>query len=116
MQTVLPVWVLRLMSKYSNRRNLKHARHTAGLANAVTRELVDSKAGALLEGKENKDILSLLGRPVPLDWLALLLTLCRRFFVRFIADQKSRRMPRKMQMRNLMTRSFWPKCGAFTGL
>ncbi|EKM80790.1 hypothetical protein AGABI1DRAFT_55872 [Agaricus bisporus var. burnettii JB137-S8] len=60
MQTVLPVWVLRLMSKYSNRRNLKHARHTAGLANAVTRELVDSKAGALLEGKENKDILSLL--------------------------------------------------------
>jgi predicted glycosyl hydrolase (DUF1957 family) len=61
MQTVLPVWVLRLMSRYSNRRNLKHARHTAQLANAVTRELVDSKAGALLEGKENKDILSLMG-------------------------------------------------------
>lgn len=61
MQTVLPVWVLQLMSKYSNRRNLKHARHTAQLANAVTRQLVDSKAEALLQGKGNKDILSLLG-------------------------------------------------------
>lgn len=61
MQTVLPVWVLQLMSKYSSRRNLKHARHTAQLANAVTRQLVDSKAEALLQGKGNKDILSLLG-------------------------------------------------------
>jgi len=62
MQTVLPVWVLQLMSKYSNRRNLVHARHTAQLANAVTRQLVDSKAEALLHGKGNKDILSLLVR------------------------------------------------------
>jgi len=60
MQTVLPVWGLQLMSKYSNRRNLKHARHTAQLANAVTRQLVDTKAEALLQGKGNKDILSLL--------------------------------------------------------
>lgn len=60
MQTVLPVWVLQLMSKYSNRRNLVHARHTAQLANVVTRQLVDSKAEALLQGRENKDILSLL--------------------------------------------------------
>ncbi|KXN90138.1 Cytochrome P450 4A4 [Leucoagaricus sp. SymC.cos] len=60
MQTVLPVWVLQLMSKYSNRRNLKHARHTAKLANAVARELVNSKSEAALQGKGNKDILSLL--------------------------------------------------------
>jgi hypothetical protein len=61
MQTLLPVWILRLMSKYSRRKNLVHARHTAKLANAVTRALVDSKADALLQGKGNKDILSLLG-------------------------------------------------------
>lgn len=62
MQTLLPVWVLQLMSKYSRRRNLVHARHTANLANAVTRDLVESKAEALLQGKNNKDILSLLGQ------------------------------------------------------
>ncbi|KAF8638059.1 hypothetical protein AX16_010691 [Volvariella volvacea WC 439] len=60
MQTVLPVWALQLMSKYSNRRNLVHARHTEKLANEVTRELVRSKSEALLQGKGNKDILSLL--------------------------------------------------------
>ncbi|KAG6854657.1 hypothetical protein C0991_003305 [Blastosporella zonata] len=61
MQTILPVWALGLMSKYSQRRSLVHARHTAKLADAVTRALVESKAGALLQGKNNKDILSLLG-------------------------------------------------------
>jgi hypothetical protein len=61
MQTVLPVWVLQLMSKYLRRKSLVHARHTAKLANAVTRALVESKADALLQGKGNKDILSLLG-------------------------------------------------------
>ncbi|KAF9467351.1 cytochrome P450 [Collybia nuda] len=60
MQTIFPVWVLELMSKYSQRRNLVHARHTAKLANIVTRQLVDSKSDALLQGKGNKDILSLL--------------------------------------------------------
>lgn len=60
MQTTLPIWILRLMSKYSTRRNLAHARHTANLANKVTRELVQSKARALIQGKGNKDILSLL--------------------------------------------------------
>ncbi|TFK44496.1 cytochrome P450 [Crucibulum laeve] len=60
MQTILPVWALQLMSKYSQRRNLVHARHTAKLADAVTRNLVESKAEALLQGKGNKDILSLL--------------------------------------------------------
>jgi len=60
MQTMLPIWALRLMSRYSRRRNLVHARHTATLANSVTRALVESKAGALLHGKGNKDILSLL--------------------------------------------------------
>lgn len=62
MQTILPVWALQLMSKYSQRRNLVHARHTANLANLVTQQLVDSKADALLQGKGNKDILSLLGQ------------------------------------------------------
>ena len=61
MQTVLPVWILQLMSKYSRRKNVVHARHTAKLANAVTRALVDSKADALLQGNGSKDILSLLG-------------------------------------------------------
>lgn len=61
MQTIFPVWALQLMSKYSQARNLVHARHTAKLANEVTRQLVESKAEALLHGKGNKDILSLLG-------------------------------------------------------
>ncbi|KAF9484508.1 cytochrome P450 [Pholiota conissans] len=60
MQTIFPVWALQLMSKFSRARNLVHARHTANLANAVTRQLVASKAEALLQGKGNKDILSLL--------------------------------------------------------
>lgn len=38
-----------------------HARHTAKLANAVAKELVETKAEALLQGKGNRDILSLLG-------------------------------------------------------
>ncbi|KAF9047357.1 cytochrome P450 [Panaeolus papilionaceus] len=60
MQTLLPVWALNLMSKYSQARNLVHARHTAKLANAMTKEFLDSKAEALLQGKGNKDVLSLL--------------------------------------------------------
>jgi cytochrome P450 len=59
-QNILPIWVLNLMSKYSRARNLVHARHTAKLANAVTRQLVEDKSEALLQGKGNKDILSLL--------------------------------------------------------
>lgn len=61
MQTVLPVWILQLISKYSNRRSLKHARHTAEIANAVTRQLIELKSNAALQGKGNKDIFSLLG-------------------------------------------------------
>ncbi|KAG6821030.1 hypothetical protein H0H93_007920 [Arthromyces matolae] len=60
MQTILPVWMLQLMSKFSRRRNLIHARHTAKLADEVARALVKSKANSLLQGKHNKDILSLL--------------------------------------------------------
>ncbi|KAF8629180.1 hypothetical protein AX17_005765 [Amanita inopinata Kibby_2008] len=60
MQTALPIWILQFMSKYSGRRNLVHARRTAEIANGVTRGLVKSKAEALLQGKGNKDILSLL--------------------------------------------------------
>ncbi|KIM45089.1 hypothetical protein M413DRAFT_441752 [Hebeloma cylindrosporum] len=59
-QTIFPVWLLQLRSKFSRARNLVHARHTAKLANTVTRQLVESKAAALLQGKGNKDILSLL--------------------------------------------------------
>ena len=61
MQTILPVWALQLLSKFSQARNLVHARRTANLANRVTHQLVRSKAEALLQGKGNKDILSLLG-------------------------------------------------------
>lgn len=61
-QTTFPIWVLQLMSKFSQARNLVHARHTAKLANEVTRQLVQSKAEALLQGKGNKDILSLLSK------------------------------------------------------
>lgn len=50
------------MSKYSRARNLVHARYTAKLANALTRQLVEDKSEALLQGKGNKDILSLLGK------------------------------------------------------
>ncbi|KAJ3821195.1 cytochrome P450 [Lentinula raphanica] len=59
-QTVMPVWYLRLMSKYSNTRRMVHARHTAQLANDIAQSLIDMKSQALLLGKENKDILSLL--------------------------------------------------------
>ena len=50
------------MSKYSRARNLVHARYTAKLADALTRQLVEDKSAALLQGKGNKDILSLLGK------------------------------------------------------
>ncbi|KAJ3800317.1 cytochrome P450 [Lentinula aff. detonsa] len=59
-QTVMPVWYLQLMSKYSNTRRMVHARHTAQLANDVAQSLIDMKSQALLHGKENKDVLSLL--------------------------------------------------------
>ncbi|KAF9070864.1 cytochrome P450 [Rhodocollybia butyracea] len=60
MQTVMPVWYLNLLSKYSNTRRMVHARHTANLANEVAQELINMKSEALLQGKENKDVLSLL--------------------------------------------------------
>ncbi|KAJ4468353.1 cytochrome P450 [Lentinula aciculospora] len=59
-QTMMPVWYLQLMSKYSNSRRMVHARHTAELVNNVAQSLIDMKSEALLHGKENKDILSLL--------------------------------------------------------
>ncbi|KAJ3857523.1 cytochrome P450 [Lentinula lateritia] len=59
-QTVMPVWYLRLMSRYSNTRRMVHARYTAELANDIGQSLIDMKSEALLYGKENKDILSLL--------------------------------------------------------
>lgn len=49
------------MSQYSQSKHLVHARRTAELANEITRALVNMKAEALLQGKGNKDILSLLG-------------------------------------------------------
>jgi len=61
-QALLPLWVLRLMSKFSQARNLVHARQTATLANAVARQLVDTKAEALMQGRGQKDILSLLSK------------------------------------------------------
>ncbi|KAE9408599.1 cytochrome P450 [Gymnopus androsaceus JB14] len=60
MQTVMPVWYLQLMSKYSRSRRMVHARHTARLANEVAQALIDMKSDALLHGRENKDIMSLL--------------------------------------------------------
>jgi len=60
MQTVMPVWYLQLVSKYSRSRRMVHARHTARLANEVAQALIDMKSDALLHGRENKDILSLL--------------------------------------------------------
>lgn len=76
MQTIFPIWVLRLMSKFSQARNLVHARHTAKLANEVTRQLVQSKAEALLQGKGNKDILSLLGKKNHHSGLIIVRKLC----------------------------------------
>ena len=61
MQTVMPIWYLQLMSRFSQKRHLVHARHTAKLANEVAKEMVESKAEALLHGKGSRDILSLLG-------------------------------------------------------
>ena len=62
MQTVMPVWYLQLLSKYSRSRRMVHARRTAQLANEVAEALIDMKSEDLLHGKENKDILSLLGQ------------------------------------------------------
>lgn len=41
-----------------------HARHTAELANDIAQSLINMKSEALLYGKENKDILSLLGETI----------------------------------------------------
>lgn len=40
---------------------LDHARTTARLATGVAKNLIDSKSEALLQGKGNRDIMSLLG-------------------------------------------------------
>ncbi|KAF9268780.1 cytochrome P450 [Marasmius fiardii PR-910] len=61
MQTLMPVWYLRLRSQYSNSKHLVHARHTAKLASGIAKALIDMKADVLKQGKEGrKDILSLL--------------------------------------------------------
>ncbi|KAG7090931.1 hypothetical protein E1B28_010004 [Marasmius oreades] len=61
MQTLMPVWLLRLRSQFSSSKHLVHARHTAKLASAIAKALIDMKADLLKQGKEGrKDILSLL--------------------------------------------------------
>ncbi|ESK91018.1 cytochrome p450 [Moniliophthora roreri MCA 2997] len=61
LQTMMPVWGLNLMSRYSRSKHHVHARHTANLASQIAKALIDMKAQSLLQGKEgSKDILSLL--------------------------------------------------------
>ncbi|KAL0072769.1 hypothetical protein AAF712_000532 [Marasmius tenuissimus] len=60
-QTLMPIWYLRLKSDYSNSKHLVHARHTANLASAIAKELIDMKSETLMQGRAGgKDVLSLL--------------------------------------------------------
>ncbi|KAF8909913.1 cytochrome P450 [Mucidula mucida] len=60
LQTILPVWALRLRAKYSNSKMMTHARYTAKLAEDVAQSLLDMKAEELARGMGKQDVLSLL--------------------------------------------------------
>lgn len=59
----IPSPIREFIGDYAPAKKLLHARHTAKLANAVSRQLIDQKSKAYLQGKGNRDILSLLGTP-----------------------------------------------------
>jgi hypothetical protein len=57
----IPLRIRELLTDYMPSHKLHHARTTAKLATGVAKNLVDAKAEALLNGKGNRDIMSLLG-------------------------------------------------------
>lgn len=61
LHAVSPVWFLNLLARFSPSRNRAHARSAARIANRIAKEMIDTKADALSQGKGNKDIMSLLG-------------------------------------------------------
>ncbi|KAG9227224.1 hypothetical protein CCMSSC00406_0004237 [Pleurotus cornucopiae] len=54
----LPSWLRHFFQRKSAK--LRHARETERIGNGVAKTLIDAKANALLDGKGNKDIMSLL--------------------------------------------------------
>lgn len=60
LHAVSPVWFLNLLARFSPSRNRAHARSAARIANRIAKEMIDTKADALSQGKGNKDIMSLL--------------------------------------------------------
>ncbi|KAF9462391.1 cytochrome P450 [Collybia nuda] len=56
----IPLRICELMTDYMPSNKLHHARTTAKIATGVAKTLVDSKSEALLQGKGNRDIMSLL--------------------------------------------------------
>lgn len=60
----IPLRIHELWTDYMPSHKLEHARTTARLATGVAKNLVDSKSEALLQGKGNRDIMSLLGEIV----------------------------------------------------
>lgn len=69
----IPPRILALLVDYFPSARLAHARHTHKLAISVAKELVASKAGALLQGDaSHRDLMSLLGmRPFSLSILII---------------------------------------------
>lgn len=61
MLAYVPETIREALVDYMPSSKLNHARATTNLANGVARSLVDLKADALLQGKGNRDIMSLLG-------------------------------------------------------
>jgi len=60
LQQYIPPRVLELISTYIPNKKLDHVHRTAKVATEVARQLVQSKSEALLQGKSNRDVMSLL--------------------------------------------------------
>ncbi|KAJ7186135.1 cytochrome P450 [Mycena filopes] len=56
----LPLWIIRLFIDYAPAPLLRHGRHVTRVAVGIAKRLVAEKSAALTEGKEKRDVLSLL--------------------------------------------------------
>jgi hypothetical protein len=57
----IPGWILRALTACIPNPSLARLRHTEKIALGVAKELIDSKASELAEGKGKRDVMSLLG-------------------------------------------------------
>jgi len=61
MLAYIPTCIREFLGDHVPSHKLLHARTTAKLATGVAKSLVNSRVNALLQGKGNRDIMSLLG-------------------------------------------------------